>query len=795
LKPPNDTGLGRLIIQGASLFINMISLEKCCKLLNDGFSLITVGESKTPNFSWKDTQTKSLSVNEFTKRYNYKGGITKKDGDELSPTTNIGLVTGYNGVECIDIDLKVFGNASDKVSFWNEYLEFLKDNILDFEQKFVIAKTQNEGYHIIYKCESPSGNTKLAKQKGQKEYVIETRGVGGYIFLYDRFLTDLQYKDIQLISNEDREILWEISRSYNHIEKIEPIIIPKKQTSKPTEKNSNEDVEFEEQEIRTWSDYDAKTSIFDLIGSEFEIVKQGKDKYFIKRHGATSSHSGYVYKDNGCMFLFSVNAGYETNKLLSPFEIYGIKYHGGDLSKAASDLYKKGYGSRIKKKEKPTIDVEIKKLEYKTDVFPIDVFPIEIQNYITICSQTLNNSLDYMGGAFLWMSSLIIGNTVKIKVKNGWIEPCSIWLAVIGMKGIGKTPSIKSIVFPLEKANMREIKRYTKDLKKYENYKSLDKDEKKYVEEVSKPKQTQFIAKDVTLEALIDLHEESPNGIGVLKDELAGWFKDMNKYRAGSDLEHWLSSWNGESITLNRKTSKSAFVNEAFIPVLGGIQPTIFDTFYNGDNSENGFIDRMLFTFPDLSVDYYNEKEMPLNIIEWYENAILSMIEQMKSLQKFNDDGEITPIIAHLTKEANDVWVNYFNELTDYQNSDEENEYIKAMIPKQKSYTPRFALIINVINSMDGTVEFFDEITKDSMEKAIKLSKYFIEMAKKVKVNSIEQKNITVVTKDSNLSLAEKIHKMYKENPDFNRKQAAILLNVSRQSIINHLNQLKKITQ
>ena len=38
------------------------------------------------------------------------------------------------------------------------------------------------------------------------------------------------------------------------------------------------------------------------------------------------------------------------------------------------------------------------------------------------------------------------------------------------------------------------------------------------------------------MEALIDLHENVPHGIGIFKDELAGWLKDMNKYRSGSDL-------------------------------------------------------------------------------------------------------------------------------------------------------------------------------------------------------------------------------------------------------------------
>jgi hypothetical protein len=42
----------------------------------------------------------------------------------------------------------------------------LQDNIENFEDKFVIAKTINNGYHILYKTENPDRNKKLAKLKG-----------------------------------------------------------------------------------------------------------------------------------------------------------------------------------------------------------------------------------------------------------------------------------------------------------------------------------------------------------------------------------------------------------------------------------------------------------------------------------------------------------------------------------------------------------------------------------------------------------------------------------------------------
>ena len=39
----------------------MIELTKCNKLLEEGFSLITIGDKKIPNTKWKDQQDKALS--------------------------------------------------------------------------------------------------------------------------------------------------------------------------------------------------------------------------------------------------------------------------------------------------------------------------------------------------------------------------------------------------------------------------------------------------------------------------------------------------------------------------------------------------------------------------------------------------------------------------------------------------------------------------------------------------------------------------------------------------------------
>lgn len=755
-------------------------LGKCKKLLDSGFSLVTVGKDKVPNFPWKKLQTDPHIKSEFEKNYNYSGGIIKKSGEEIPPTTGIGIITGYNGLEVVDIDLKIFTTLKEQQDFWVEYIGLLKDHILDFDDKFVIYKTVNGGYHILYRCETIEGNLKIAKLKGHSEAVIETRGNGGYVFIYENQVSKKSYFEIQEISPLDRDALFYISRYYNYIEEVDKII--------PLSMSK----QVSEIDVPVWEDYNAKTNIFDIISDGFDIIKNISDKYIIRRHGATSPHSGYVYKNSGCMYLFSTGTIYPHEKLISPFTAYTIKFNNGDFSQAAKDLYKQGFGSRIINQV-----VELKKQPIIKNIdFPLDVFPVELQNYMLQCADTLDSSVDYMGCSLLWTLSVIIGNSVKIQVKPGWIEPATIWMTVVGKAGIGKTPSISNMVFPIQKENNLEIKKFVKSYDKFNEFMELDKKDRANTEQIKRPKKTQFVADDITLEALVDLHEENKNAVGVFKDELAGWIKDMNKYRAGSDLEFWLSTWSAKSVSLNRKTAKSAFVAHPLIPVLGGIQPGVFDTFYTEENKDNGFIDRMLLCYPDLIVEDYNDAELSYDVINWYSDYVTAFYRDVRAkIVAFDNYDEIQPHIALMAPNTKVEWKRIFNKITAMQNDDEENEYMKSMLPKQKSYIPRFALLLNCLNIFDrsGDISEMRTITVKSMLDAERLSDYFINMAKKIKISSNEIADIKKMLRiTENKTDFEKFTAMYKLNPDLNKKELAERMGVSRKTIYEWV---KKVTQ
>jgi len=737
-----------------------MELQKALMFL-EHFSVITIGDDKVPNFLWKEQQSVKLSIDQFTKN------ITNQT------TKGIGIVTGFDFLEVIDIDTKVFSTQIEKDEFWNEFIQTLRDNIIDFDEKFVIYQTKSGGYHILYKSKRVDRNKKISVLKGHKEALIESRGVGGYIFVYpEKKVSKRSYFDVDFITDSDRDVLWQICKSYNYI--IEQPVEPKKDKKV-----------YSEKDVTPWDEFNNKTDIWDVIQDDFFIPPRGQKTkhYLIKRHNSESAHSGYVFKDSGCMYLFSTGTIYPAEKLISPFLAYAFKYHNGDVKEASKDLYEQGFGTRLKKKVDELKPVIKEVVTIDSAEFPIDIFPNDIQHYLLECKNKLDSNLDFMGVSMLWLISVCVGNSFNIEVKRGWKENGVVWIAVVGRAGIGKTPSIENVVFPLMKLNSREIKRFIQEYEKFEHYQSLTKKEKEEYPEVFKPKKTQFIANDITLEALVEMHQDNDNAVGVFKDELAGWLKDMNKYRAGSDLEFWLSCWSGKSVSMNRKTAKSSFVDKPFIPVLGGIQPTIFNSFSTEENKDNGFLDRMLLSFPDAVIENYNENELQDGLIEWYSEKIKQFFDGMKSLTRRNDLGEITPITCRFSPDAKKEWVRIFNRISTVQNDENENEYLKSMYPKQKAYIPRFALLLNIFNSFfyDSISAF--EINTDSILKAEKLSDYFVKNARKIKYDNAEYTELKKIAKKQE-KVSDKLKAIYQENPDFNRSKVAEMLGISRRYII-----------
>jgi hypothetical protein len=749
-----------------------IKLEKGKSLLAAGYSLLVASEDKLPCHSWKALMTTPWTVAELEKNI------------QNPKAFRYGYPTGYNDILVIDIDLKVLPMEL-RAAFFTEFIAFVRDNVDGFDKKVAVHKTMNFGYHLTYRTRLMMGNEKIAvpvltglksESSGKTQALIESRGTGGYALLYDECTNGLDYTAIQYLSDEEHNTILAICRMYDERVEVQEIEQPKKDKATG---------------VSPWQDYNQRHTVFDVVGDEFKVIRNLASKTVIKRHGAISAHSGYVFKDSGCLYLFSTGTAYPNEKLLSPFALFAYKYHSGNMSTAAKELYASGYGDRIKLPQPEIAKVDKPVIEKLS--FPLDIYPTEIQNYLIECNRTLDSSIDYMGAGLLWMLSILVGNSMKIQVKKGWDECCTIWVTVVGKAGVGKSPSINNVIRPLIQANSREIREYQKRFREWDEYDKLSKKEKEQRPEVQCPIKKQFIVNDVTLEALVELHEENPNAVGVFKDELAGWIKDMNKYRAGSDLEFWLSTFSNQPAALNRKTVKNTYVHSPIIPVLGGIQPAVLNQIFTDEYRDNGFSDRMLLCYPDIQVEMYNDNELSEELIDWYHNYIGELHAHIKnSLIVFDEEREIKPHLIPMDNAAKAEWKRINNKITIMQNSDNESEFTKSMLPKQKTYVPRFALLLSIIDAYANGEELTRPIDAATMIKAERLSDYFITMSKKVKVDSMAY---NVIREAANVKGAatpkERCKQMWRTDTDLNRTSAAELLAVSRQTIINWIKEFE----
>jgi len=750
------------------LFLNeMIDKGFSPFIVNDNKIPLTYGKYDTASYeTWKPRQTKAFTKEEFRLKY------TNAPNNFM-----IGMATGFNDLEVLDIDLKVLDSVSERKEWFDEYIAFLEDNIEDFHDKVVIYKTMNAGYHILFRSKSLCGNTKIAKLKGMKEAIIETRSTGGYVVVYDKQYNNRSYLDVDYITDEDRDILFSCSRSYNYIEEVAEA--PKK---------ASNNVKISQEGLSPWEDYNQRESSLDLLTANgFKVVRRLSDKTLFKRDGATSSHSGYVFHDSGMMYMHSTGTQFENELGYMPFHIYTILNHNGDKSEATKALYNAGYGDRY---VNPMPVIEDEEEEVIETEFPLEVFPKDLVTYMRANNKALNHNVDFMAGALLYVTSVIIGNSMKAQPKVGWIESANIWLSIVGNAGAGKTPSISVMTKPLESLNGDEIMKFIDGQAKFEAYQNLDKKEQALEEQVGKPRRTQFVVNDITMEALVEMHNENQNGVGVMKDELAGFFKSMNQYRDGGDMEHWLSSWSGKDILLNRKTAGNSFVQNAFLPIMGGIQPSIMDLFQTEENIANGFLDRMLFVYPFSEPQYLSNEDLNPKLIEWYDDYIKAFFQDVKRGLRFDKRGSVIPKIVEYTPEAYKKFEEIHTEITDRERGDSDELEIKSMFPKQKGYLSRFALLINTLNSLSDDAISRDVISLDSVLKAEKLFNYFVSMKKKI-LSESQKRSIAKSIVKKGTDPYTNFKALIKSNPNMKNKDIAEALRVSGKTITRYKNKFK----
>lgn len=667
-----------------------------------------------------------------------------------------GAVSG--GAECIDLDDKETASA---------FLGMVAEEAPDLFSRLSLEDTPR-GVHVWYRCEEIAGNQKLATRSDGKndkghpkvKALIETRGEGGYAVVAGSPLTAhelrLPYKhsggptltELADITAGERDYLFRTAMSFDREDRSHT------SPAKPVERGA---------ELSPIDDYDVRGPTFSDLLSDAVFQCPGKDEGNITRPGKERGTSATVGRCRGSrgeplLKVFTSNwHPFESGKVYGRFQVLRLTRFNGDGQEATRWLASQGFGSQTKRtapKPKPSAEpVEVDEVQAQPEAwedpiplddpadspvpFPLKCLPEPLAKLCADIGETIGCPPDYSACFALATMSGTAGASVAVNVKEDWEEHASLFICAVAPPNGGKTPSFKLITRPV-------IEEQTKRISEGDKHPA-------YVG-------------DVTVEKLAEILRDGPRGALLLRDELAGWIKGMDQYKAkgGSDRQFWLSAWSSDSVSVHRKNPDSphVFIAHPCISVAGGIQPDVLGSLRGNDD---GFYDRILFTYPQtLQAKGEDWKSCEKGLLKAWSCALT----KIRGVGMVADGTKpLRPRFVSLEEEAKGEWVRYTNVLAKKINDPDFPKHLTGVAGKLKGYGARLALVsmlLRVAYAKNGEI---GSLTKEDMKNGAAIAMYFLAHAERV---------YRVMGRDPGVNDATKVLRWVRANgkPTFSRRDA-----------------------
>lgn len=199
-------------------------------------------------------------------------------------------------------------------------------------------------------------------------------------------------------------------------------------------------------------------------------------------------------------------------------------------------------------------------------------------------------------------------------IRAGWAiegptgpQPLILWAAIVGEPSTGKSAAVHmpmAELYQIEAAwepdDEREIRNWKLEKAGYEAdfAKAIKAGKRPTANDPGPcPGRRQIIINDGTVEAVAQVEAVNPAGCIVALDELKSLVGSFGRYAAkgsGSDMEFYLSAWNGKPFRVDRKTTGRTDISNHALCVIGGIQPDVLSSAFGDGKEDNGFLARFL---------------------------------------------------------------------------------------------------------------------------------------------------------------------------------------------------------
>ena len=527
--------------------------------------------------------------------------------------------------------------------------------------------------------------------------------------------------------------------------------------------------------IQAFNQQNRLTDLLSRYNYKRKLVTSNHEKWLSPE--SSSGIAGITVKDN--KFFSHHNDQFSDNYWHDAFDLMrvreGLSEHDA-LIKASKetiapdgrsvDNYNKNLFNKNKSIENKQQPLQILFEPYQAfdnELLPVDSVPYEalpdiLGDFVQEQSLIRGCPDDYILVSLLARMGCVFSGKIQIALtrKTGWHASPNFFWAMIGDPSAGKSNALSATNKPIQllseearKKYGREIKKHSQDVSLIESKitaakKGLEAEGKKakadssviarfeelfktHMQELAeleerKPKLKRYTVTKVTVEKLILILEENPEGVMLEVDELSSSFVRLSKDDNADERGLYLSGFNGglqyPYDTVKRGT---VFIPRLLLSIFGGIQPSKLKRFLNEARigyQDDGMLQRFQgIVYPDKNTKKLEDRP-----------ATAFLVNRISELF-FNLDCLPTEILLSFNSSAQQLFDEWRNETS--ENAQLLGHPYEAHLVKSYEFVAALAVYLYLAEN-NGKLNSDEQITSKQILSAIKLGSYFFSHAKRM---------------------------------------------------------------
>jgi hypothetical protein len=378
------------------------------------------------------------------------------------------------------------------------------------------------------------------------------------------------------------------------------------------------------------------------------------------------------------------------------------------------------------------------RVEEEAPTFPTKALPKPAERLVEEAAAAIGCPADFVALSALTTLGAAIGNARVIQPKKTWTEGATIYAAVIADPGEKKTAAVGIATNPAQKLENTLNKQYERALDEFaREEREYEVDRKDAAKQglpapppPKRPDAQRVHVNDTTIEALVPILKSNPRGLLLERDELVGWVKAMNQYKAGgkgADRQFWLSTWSSRPVSVDRKSrnGEPLSVLRPFVNVIGSIQPTVLSEL--AENREDGMLERFLFAYPEPINALWTEDD----VSEAAEVGYRDLYHKLRNLSLDRDElGDPVEKPVAFSPQAKQVFVHVYNAHKTEMAAPGFPPHLRSPWSKLEAYYIRLTLLLSCCRFVvNGDPERIEE---EDVLRAVVLMDYFKAQTRRV---------------------------------------------------------------